>query len=764
MTLSAVGSSLGRIDGKEKVAGQAVYAGDLRLPGMAYAKVLRSPLPHARIRRIDSNKASALPGVLAVVTRDNLNVTANSFGAYVRDQQILATEKVRYVGDMVAAVAATEPGIAAHAAGLIEVDYEELAAVFTFDEALKNGAPLVHEKLEGRKDPGYGRGGTHIVHDRSNICFHFRHARGDIEAGFSDSDRIFEDTFHFPSAQHYPMEPHVCVAQFEGDVLTVWSATQSPFPVRQELARVFGLPFSAVRVIVPYVGGGYGAKSGIKTEGIAACLSRTTGRPVKLEFGADETFRTICQPRARITIKTGVKSDGTFVARRCEVYLNGGAYANSGPSVTEKAGYRAHGPYRIPHLVTDAYSVYTNTVPGGAFRGFGGPQVAFAYETHIDMIAQRLGLDPFEIRMKNLLDKGESFSPGDTPIDCDLKAGLHKVAQAIGWDARPDGEAKSGPKRKGIGIATAMKDGGGTNKPANAAVTIFNDGSVLLSTGSVEVGQGMRTAFVQVVAEVLSVATEKVRVAALDTHYTPFDKGTNASSATSIMGQAVQRAALDARRQFLEAASSVLKGPPGEIRLEYGMAGYGEQKLSFRDVMQRHFRDSEGEIWGRGYFKIGKDDNVPLGYPSPFWEIGFGAAEVEVDVETGEVKILRYVSLTDAGKMINPLQCHAQDEGAAVFGLGQALFEDLVYEDGQLLNASLIDYRLPTFNDLPAAFETFVMEGEGGPGPYGAKGMGEGGILPVAPAVGNAVFAALGKRFQVVPLTPGIVWKAINKG
>lgn len=761
--MTSVGVSLGRIDGAEKVAGQAVYAGDLRLPGMAYAKVLRSPLPHARIRRIDATKARAMPGVLAILTRDNLNVASNSFGAYVRDQQIIANEKVRYVGDMVAAVAAGEPGIAGDALELIEVEYQELPAVFTIEDALKDGAPLVHEKLEGHKDPGYGRGGAHIVHEHSNICLHFRHQRGDIEEGFRDSEQIFEDTFYFPSAQHYPMEPHVCVAQFEGDVLTVWSATQSPFPVRQELARVFGLPFSAVRVIVPYVGGGYGAKSGIKTEGIAACLSRMTGRPVQLAFGAHETFKTICQPRAKITLKTGLKKDGTFLARHCEVYLNGGAYANSGPSVTEKAGYRAHGPYRIPHVLTNAYSIYTNTVPAGAFRGFGGPQVAFAYETHIDMIAGRLGLDPFEIRMKNLLDRGESFSHGDTPIDCDLKTGLQSVAQAIGWDARLNGELNPGPKRRGIGIATAMKDGGGTNKPANAAVTIFNDGSVLLSTGSVEVGQGMRTAFLQVVAEELSVPTDKVRVAALDTHYTPFDKGTNASSATSIMGQAVLKAARDARRQFLQAAGAVLKGPAEEIRLENGVAMYGEQKLSFREVMQGHFRDSEGEIWGRGYFKIGKDGNVPLGYPSPFWEIGFGAAEVEVDVETGEVKILRYVSLTDAGKMINPLQCHAQDEGAAVFGLGQALFEDLAYQDGQLLNGSLIDYRLPTFNDLPGEFKTFIMEGAGGPGPYGAKGMGEGGILPVAPAIGNAVFAAVAKRMQGVPLTPDMVWKAMHQ-
>ena len=761
--MTVIGTNLRRIDGIEKVSGQGLFAGDLRLPGMAYAKVLRSPLPHARIRRIDPAKAAALPGVVAVLSRDNLNVTSNAFGAYVRDQQILATDKTRYAGDMVAAVAAVDEAGAERALGLIDVEYEELPAVYTIDEALKEGAPLVHEKLEDRKAPRYGRGGVHIVHEHSNICFHFRHERGEVDEGFRVSDFVFEDTFSFPSAQHYPMEPHVCMAQFDGETLQVWSATQSPFPVRQELARVFGLPFSAVRVIVPYVGGGYGAKSGIKTEGIAACLSRIAGRPVRLAFSAEETFKTICQPRAKMTIKTGVKKDGTFVARRCEVYLNGGAYANSGPSVTEKAGYRAHGPYRIPHVLTDAYSVYTNTVPAGAFRGFGGPQVAFAYETHIDLIAERLGIDCCEIRMRNLLDRGESFAEGDTPIDCDLKAGLRRIADAVGWQSAKANGRASESKKRGLGIATAVKDGGGTNKPANAAVKIFNDGSVLLSTGSVEIGQGMRTAFLQVVAEELSVPPERVRVAALDTYYTPFDKGTNASSATSIMGQAVQRAAQDARGQFLQAAAGVFRASPSDIRLDNGMVVCGEQKLSFREIMQRHFRDTEGEIWGRGFFKVPRDDNIPLGYPSPFWEIGLGAAEVEVDCETGEVTILRYVSLTDAGKMIHPIQCHAQDEGAVVFGLGQALFEDLVYQDGQLINGSLVDYRLPRFDDLPESFVTFIMEGGGGPGPYGAKGMGEGGILAVAPAVVNAVRRAVATRLQTVPLTSEMVWEEIRK-
>jgi len=763
---SAIGKNLRRVDGLEKTTGQAAFTGDLKLPGLAYGKVLRSPLPHARIRRIDSRKAESMPGVVAVLTRDHVEVASFLYGAYVKDQPVVALEKVRYAGDIVAALAATDEGLAEEAVNTIEVEYEELPAIFTIEEALKQGAPLVHEKLQGRRDPDYGKGATHIVHENSNICLHFRYERGNIDHGFAQADFVFEDNFLFPSAQHYPMEPHVSVASFDGESLTVWSSTQTPFPLRQELARVFGLPLSRVRVIVPYVGGGYGAKSGIKAEALAAALSRMARKPVRMAFTAEETFKTICQPRAQLTIKTGVKKDGTFIARRCVVCLNGGAYANSGPSVTEKAGYRAHGPYRIPHVLTDAYSVYTNTVPGGAFRGFGAPQVAFAYDSHLEMIAQRLNLDPLEIRLKNLLEKGEEYASGDTPIDCDLKAGLRRVAEAIGWGSKNESSRVEGFKgsrvRRGKGIAVAVKDGGGTNKPANAMVKILNDGSVLFSCGSVEIGQGMRTAFLQVVAEELSVPVEKVHVGELDTQYTPFDKGTNASSAISVMGQAVLKAAREAREQLLLAAASVVGKPVSELELKEGFVVCGEMSWSFREIMRLHFADTEGEITGRGFFKVPRNDEVPLGYPSPFWEIGLGAAEVEVDEETGEVKILQYASLTDAGKMIHPVQCQGQDEGAALFGIGQALFEDLVYQDGQLVNGTLVDYRLPTFRDVPRSFATFILEEGGGPGPYGAKGMGEGGILAVAPAVCNAVYDAIGVRMKEVPLVSEKVWRTIK--
>jgi CO/xanthine dehydrogenase Mo-binding subunit len=764
---SPIGQSVPRADGRDKVTGAAVYAGDMKPSGMLYGKVLRSPLPHAKIRRIDACSAEAMPGVLAVLTRDNLRVAAPLHGAYVKDQPVVALEKVRYAGDIVAAVAATGERIAEDALKAIEVDYEELPAVLTIDEALGDGAPLVHENPEGKKQPEYGRGGSHVEHERSNICLHFRYQRGSVEEGFAEAERIFEDTFDFPSAQHYPMEPHVSLARFDGDQLTVWSSTQSPFPLRQELARIFGLALGRVRVIVPYVGGGYGSKSGVKTEAIAAALSRMARRPVRIAYGAEETFRTMCQPRARIVIKTGLKKDGTFVARATQLYLDGGAYANSGPSVTEKAGYRAHGPYPIPHVRTDAYSIYTNTVPAGAFRGFGAPQAAYAYDSHLDMIARRMNIDPVELRRKNLLGRGDDYAAGDTPIDCDLIGALRRVAETIGWKSKienPKSKMGEGSKvRRGRGVAACVKDGGGTNKAAHAMVKILIDGSVVISIGSVEIGQGMRTAFLQLVAEELSVPIENVQAAELDTQYTPFDKGTNASSATSIMGLALQKAARDARAQLLAAASSVAGAPESEVTLHDGMLTVGGKSMTIREAMRRHFAASEGEIVGRGYFKVPKNDAVPLGYPSPFWEIGFGAAEVEIDEETGEVKLAKYLSLTDAGKMINPKQCEGQDEGAAVFGIGQALFEDLVYQDGELANGSLIDYRLPRFSDLPRDFDTIILEEGGGIGPYGAKGMGEGGILAVAPAICNAVEDAVGIRMQSVPLTPEKVWRAIKK-
>jgi len=758
-----IGHSILRFDGPDKVTGRALYASDVRLPGVAHAKILRSPLPHARLRHIDASRAASIPGVVAVLTRENLDVTSPYYGAYIKDQPIVAVEKVRYVGDIVAAVAATDERIAERAVCEIAVEYEELPAIISVEDALSGTAVIIHDENPARKDPKYGYGASLIPHASSNIFYHFRYERGDVKKAFEESDHVFEETYDLSSAQHYPLESHVSVADFQDGQVTIWSGTQTPFPLRQEIARMFGLPLSRVRVMVPYVGGGYGAKSGIKYEALAVALSRLAKRPVRLNLSAEETFKTLCDPSARVTIKTGVKKDGTFVARHCEVYLNGGAYANSGPTVTERAGYRAHGPYRIQHVTTNCYCVYTNTVPGGAFRGFGGPQVSFAYESHLDMIAHHLNLDPLQLRFNNLLDKDELYTAGNIPIDCDLRSELKLLAENIGWGKQdPESRIRPGIKR-GKGIACGVKDGGGVNKEANAVVKILIDGSVILFFGAVEIGQGVRTALMQIAAEELRVKPERIQVAPIDTAYTPFDRGTHASSAITVMGNAIQAAARDAREKLMSMAADVFRQPSSTITLDDGKLFAGEQSAFIHEVMRRHFGDLEGEILGIGRFKVSRRDDAPLGYPATFWENGLAAAEVEVDEMTGVVKLIKYISLTDAGKMINPLHCRGQEEGSVLFGIGHALYEQLIYRDGQLINPNLVDYHLPRFRDLPRSFHSIILEEGGGTGPFGAKGIGEGGTLGAAAAICNAVYDATGVRLYSIPLTSQSIWAACSK-
>lgn len=753
-----VGESIPRVDGREKVTGRAVYTGDITLPGMLHGKVLRSPVPHARIRRIDCTQAEALAGVMAVLTGETLQLASPNLGTQIRDQPVLARDKVRYAGDIVAAVAAIDEATAEEAAKRIVVEYEELPAVLSIEDALEDGAALVHDRLARSKEPSFGRGASSVVHEKSNICHHFRYQRGSVEEGFSVSDVVFEDTFFFHGAHHCPVEPHMSVACFDSESLRVWSAAQSPFPLQQEICRIFGLPDTFVRVMVPYVGGGFGGQKSRTTAVIAVALSRAARRPVRLAFSSDEGFKTICQPRMKVTIKTGLTSGGTFVARRCQVYLDSGAYANNSPSVTNKAGYRAHGPYRIAHVLTDAYDVYTNTVPAGSFRGFGAPQVAFAYESHMDMIAHRVGMDAVDLRMKNLLEKGEEYAPGDTPLDCDLKTGLTQLAAAIGWGERDRTPGHTGV-RIGKGIACGMKDGGGTNKAAHAMVKILSDGSVCLFSGSVEIGQGVRTAFSQIVAQELTISPQDVQLAGIDTEHTPFDTGTHSSSSTTIMGQAVMRAARDAAAQLRSTAATLFRSEARDIRLRGGHVSCAGNEVSFQEVMRLR-SGSEAEIVGRGSFEVSRDEDAPLGYPSPFWEIGLGAAEVEVDETSGNVRITKYLSMTDAGTIIHPLQCRGQDEGSVLFGIGQALSEELVYQHGRLVNGSLETYRLPRFSDVPETFSTQVLEQHGGPGPYGAKGVGEAALLAVAPAVANALYNATGSRLRELPLTSERIWSA----
>jgi CO/xanthine dehydrogenase Mo-binding subunit len=756
--LKVAGKEARRVDGIEKVTGKALYTGDLQLPGMAHAKILRSPVAHARLVKVDASKAQQLTGVIATLTRDDIKDFNYRYGATYKDQSIVAVDKVRYVGDPVAAVLAEDPALAEEALNLIDVEYDELPKVTNIEEAVAPGAIQVHEGDVARAEL---RGSVYGAPERfngTNICYYLGFGRGDVAKGFAGSDFVYEDTFRFQKVQHYSLEAHVNIAHYDGDKLTVWASCQDPFTLRDHLSGIFRLPLSRVRVIVPYVGGGYGGKLYVKAEPIAAALSWKTRRPVKLALSVSESFKTVTRHPARVTVKTGVTKDGRLLARECQVYMDTGAYADAGPRVTQKAGYRALGPYKIPYVKVEAHGVYTNTVPAGAFRGFGALQVTWAYESQMDMIAERLGLDPLDLRLKNLLKKGDLYTAGDTPVDCDLKEGLLKVADAIGW------REKSAKPNRAKGISCCIKDAGGTYKVAGATVKMSSDGSVVLLTGTVEVGQGPRTALSQVVAEELAMSMDEITVAQLDTDVTPYDISTSASSSMVVMGTAVQRAAQDAKKQLLQCAAKVLKQKVDHLALYGGKVHLGEgEGIPYGKVIVDFFGSKAGEIIGRGLYKDKRSAKAILGSTTTFWEVGWGAVEVEVDPETGVIRLLSYVSAADAGKAINPDQCIGQDEGAVMFGIGHTLMEEMVYEDGQLLNPNLVDYRVPMFKDLPQHLHTILLENGNGPGPFGSKGLGEGGLLPVASAVANAVSRAVGVRIQTLPLTPPNVWRALKE-
>src|SRR5262245_24987088 len=642
---NVAGKNAHRVDGIEKVTGTAAHTGDIHLPGLPHAKCLRSPIPHARLIKVDASKAKELTGVIATLTRDDIKEFAYRYGATYKDQSIVAVEKVRYVGDPVAAVLAEDPAVAEQALELIDVEYEEVPKVTNIEEATASGAIQVHEGDVARAEL---RGSVYGAPERfkgTNICYYLGFGRGDIAKGFAESDFVFEDTFRFQEVQHFSLEAHINIAYYDGDKLTMWSSCQDPFTLRDHLSGIFRLPCSRIRVIVPYVGGGYGGKLYVKGEPISAALSWMTRRPVKLQFSVNESFKTVTRHPARVTIKTGVTKDGKLIARDCQVYMDTGAYADAGPRVTQKAAYRSLGPYKIPYANVEAYGVYTNTVPAGAFRGFGALQVTWAYESQMDMIAERLGIDPLEFRLKNLLKKGDLYTVGDTPVDCDMKEGLLKVADAIKWKEQPR------ERNRGKGISCCIKDAGGTYKVAGATVKMSSDGSVMLLTGTVEIGQGPRTALSQVVAEELSLPIDQITVAQLDTDVTPYDISTSASSSMVVMGTAVLRAAEDVKKQLLQCAAKVLKQKAGNLRLHNGHVVLGERPvISYSKVIVDFFGSKAGEIIGKGLYKDRRNKKAILGSTTTFWEVGWGAVEVEVDPETGVIRLLNYISAADAGK------------------------------------------------------------------------------------------------------------------
>ncbi|HMH49407.1 MAG TPA: molybdopterin-dependent oxidoreductase [Candidatus Acidoferrum sp.] len=750
--LRVVGRSVRRTDALEKVTGRARYLSDMEVAGMAHARLLRSPYPHARIARIEVTSARALPGVYAVLTGADLTWCEPFFGPALRDRPILAVDVARYEGEPVVAVAAVDEATAAAALDLVEIDYEDVPAVMTIEEALAPGAPLVHtgEPLAGhfsdlaslRARPG------------TNICHQFDYRRGDPESAFAGADVVVDDVYTFPRVQHYSMEPHGAIAEWEPDgALTVWSSTQNPFSVRAELAALFNLTASRIRVVVPLLGGGFGGKTYAKLEPVAAALARVARRPVKLQASVDDAFRTVRRCSARVRVRLGFHHDGRLHAFSCDADYDIGAYADIAPRVIQKGTYTATGPYRVPNVLLHSNAVYTNTTPGGAFRGFGVPQLVWAVESLMDVAAERLDRDPVDLRRQNLLAHGEEFAPGDTPVDGKLEESLDRVAEAIQWQAgAPAGRAK--------GVAAMMKASVAPSV-SEAIVRLHADGSASVLVSTVEMGQGARTVLAQIAAEVLAIPLERVTIVSPDTSITPYDQTTSSSRSTTMVGRAVQEASADVIGQLVKIAAECFGVQPRHLRAEdSAIVGEG-QRATYPALIDHHFGMRGGELIGRGVVAPGRT-RAPLGGSTPFWEVAMGGAEISLDAETGAIVVESYTSVADVGRCINPQQCEAQDEGAVVQGIGHTLLEEMVYEGGALLNGNLVSYRVPRAEDLPPRLESLFVENGDGPGPFGAKGVGEGSLIPVSPAIANALARLAGVRLTELPLTPERVWRALR--
>jgi CO/xanthine dehydrogenase Mo-binding subunit len=746
-----------RIDAAPKVTGQAVYTEDLPLPpGTLYGAILRSPYAHARLVSIDAQQAECLPGVHAVVTREHLGhlnpfLDPASYGTEGEGAApIIALEKVRYEGEPVAAVAAETPALAQHALACIEVAYDELPVLFDTREALKPDAPVIHGKRP------------------NNLVGRFDFGWGDVERGFRESDHIFEDTYVFQSVFHHPMENlGGCIAEVRGDTLELTAPIQHPFRSRDEIAAMFGFDRNQVHIRFPYVGGGFGSKE-LKTEHlIAILLAIRSGRAVTLRPTTEESFRSDCRHAVVYHVKTGVKADGTLVAQDIDLLFDKGAYAHgNGMNVPRRGSSLAWGPYRVPHLRVVGRSYFTNKVPAGAFRSLGRAQTTWGYESHYDMIARQLGLEPVAFRRHNFLHRGERLIETVGPFDADMDDLVRRALAALEWDGRSQrlgptaGIVYSGitPVR-GRGIAATFRHGYSGTSVSDVEVTADTRGIIrILHTGA-EIGQGLYTMLARVASETLGVPESQVEVTHPHTDL-PYSDGVGSSRDTVSMGMATQRACEDLKRQLVEVAAKAIGGTPDEWRCAAGQLWRGERPYPIGGVISTLARSLV--VRGKGHYSTPRADNVWQGIV-PHWELSVGAAEVEVDPETGDVTLLQYAIAADVGTAVHPVACKSQLDGGSVMGLGDAMYEEMLYGDGQLLNGDSFQYRLPLLHDLPPRFTSIMVENHDGPGPLGAKGMSQTAVSPIAPAIANAVYDAVGVRIKDLPITPEKVLRGLGK-
>ena len=774
-----IGKRIAKLDAPEKAGGLTRYVHDLDLPGQLHAKILRSSRVHARIVRIDVSRARALPGVHAVITA--ADVPWQRPLGVGKDQLPLKGDKVRSPRDEIAAVAADTEAIALAALALIEVEYEDLPALTDPAAALAPGAPVIHgEKLPAPAPHDSlkpGEPGDAEAH-RHNVAMTFDYAQGDVARGEAESDVVVEGEFRLHYVTHCCMGVSGVIAEFDrSGNLTLHSNTQVPFLHKREFAEVLGIDPGRIRIIQPPIGGGFGSKLDIYPfEPICVFLAKATGRPVKLVFTREEEF--VASPTRQpviLRLRSGAKRDGTFTFRTCETLHDNGAYTSWGATTPFVMMQTISSLYRVPHCKYHTTAVYTNNPYAGSFRGYGNLQATFAVEQQIDELAEKLGIDPLEIRMRNAQDPGEVTPQGMHFRTCGLKECLTTAADASGWRGKHDEAAAAqrmpGRIKRGVGMASMLHVGGGAKiYPSDGCGTILkidDFAHVTLMTGASEIGQGSETVLAQLVCEELGVPLEAVTVVNNDTDITPWDVGVHASRTTFIGGNSAIGAARKAKSKILAAAAKVSGAPEAELELRSGhivIAATGEALMSLAKLLRSlHFSDKADLVMTTHYYEPPSkhQDKTFKGDVSAAYAWATQVVEVEVDTGTGVVRLLKVTGAHDVGRVLNRLGIEGQIEGGIVMGQGYALTEELIVENGVVRNPGFRDYKLVTAPEIPEMDFHFVetMDGEG---PQGAKGVGEAPAICMAAATANAIFNATGVRIRTLPFTPEKVYRALH--
>jgi CO/xanthine dehydrogenase Mo-binding subunit len=771
LTSDPVGKSVPRVDVYEKVTGAAVFADDMQFgPGLCYGRLVRSPYAHALIKRVDASKALELPGVKAVVTGQDVNTR---IGLYLIDRPIFPLDRVRVVGEPVAGVVAVSEEIAEQATRLVEVEYEELPAVFDPVEAAQPGAPLLHPDL-GKYEVAnfiFPKPGT-------NISEHFKLRKGDVESAWPQCAAIIEGTFRAPRIQHVPIEPHVAVALWESSMVTLWTCSQSPFAQRDLISQGLDIPHGNLRVVSPYVGGGFGGKAGVSMEVYAVVLAQAVkGRPVKLRMTREEEFfGTTTRQSIVAHTQIGCDAEGNLLAMETEYYFGGGAYNDYGVNIARAAGYSCTGPYDIPNVKGDSYCVYTNEPIGSAMRGFGMPEIHWGIEQIMDQLADKIGMDPAEFRRRNCVRTGDIILTGMEMPPIDMVTCIDKVAEAIDWGTEAPPSAPY--KKRGKGIAIMWKAPAMPPNPGSSAIVRFNeDATVNVEIGAQDLGQGAFTVVAQMAAQALGVPYEWVRVSVpVDTKYSPYEWQTVASRITWSTGNAVKVAAEDARRQILEIVADYWDEDVESLDIKDGkvISYKSEREQTLKNMVIYGLPNENFEGWKGGPI-VGQGRFMPTYVTNLDFETGQGAravvhytvgaqaVDLEVDTETGQIDVLKIASAYDVGKAINPDLVMTQIEGGAVHGMSSA-FEALRFDErGRPINSSFVDYRIATSVDAPQEIHGDFVETPLEDGPWGARGVGEHVMVQTAPAMANAIHDALGIRFNDLPLSAEKVFLALEE-